>query len=109
MSLHKDCQKLPSASAGPVGGRVAMWLRREYPRSTAKELARTFGCSHHTTARWLRGERPQNQHFDQMVRRWGTAFLNHCYGLAEPWSEAAMEQELDDLRARLDRLEGRAL
>lgn len=106
---ERDVKMTVGVTSEAVGGRVAEWLQKQYPRGSSKRVARDFACSPNTVKKWLAGARPENKHFDAMFNKWGTAFLSYVYGLAEPWSESAMEQELDDLRARLDRLEGRAL
>lgn len=91
-----------------VGTRVAEWLAREYPCARSKRLAREFAVSPNTVKRWFAGCRPAGEHFDRMVARWGDRFLAHVYAAAvRPWTDAAMDDEVRDLRRRLDAIAAR--
>lgn len=105
LNLAERDLNLPGDSVA-VGDRVADWLRQEYPRASLKEVGRDLDVSHHTVKKWMAGARPENQHFDRMVKRWGAAFVAYCYGLAEAWGEPAVQREMEDLRRRVERLEG---
>ena len=89
-----------------VGQRVAAWLRQTYPAGVrCKQIARDFNVSSPTVDRWLAGYRPIGGAFDQMVVRWGRAFLAWVY---QPlgWAEAERLQcEIDAAHGQLARIE----
>lgn len=103
--LHKMNQAL---MADQVGDRVATWLRNLFPINTAKEAARLLKCSPRTVEGWLKGQMPQNKHMLQMMQAWGKAFVAFAYEPAVGTQMAAyqLDTELQDLKARLKRLEG---
>lgn len=106
--MPKNGIKLPSADAitTEMGQRVAVWLRREYPRDGAKLIARDLDASPHTTRRWLTGALPENRHMAVMARRWGRRFLAFVFEPATgPIPDLALDEELRELRQRLARLE----
>lgn len=94
--------------AEEVGDRVSTWLRDLFPINTAKEVARLLKCSPRTVEGWLEGKMPQNRHMLQMMAAWGKAFVAFVYEPAVGTQMAAyqLETELQDLKAKLKRLEG---
>lgn len=57
------------------GDRVAIWLRRIYPRNGAKLAAQDFHVSPHTSRRWFEGKLAENKHLAAMEVRWGQPFV----------------------------------
>lgn len=90
-----------------VGQRASAWLRQAYPGdSRAKRIARDFECDERTAKSWLAGERPANRHWDQMVARWGRAFLAFVYQPYFDWAEQErLDAELAALQSVAARLE----
>lgn len=89
-----------------MGQRVSLWLRRAYPSAGAKRIARDLDASPHTARRWLEGALPENRHLAAMASRWGRRFLAWVYEPAiGPAADFALDDELQELRRRLARLE----
>lgn len=89
-----------------MGQRVSLWLRAAFPRHGAKRVAKEFEASHHTARRWFEGHLPENRHMAEMARRWGGQFLAFVFEPAiGPGGALGLDQELQDLRDRLARLE----
>ena len=89
-----------------MGQRVCFWLKSYYPRNAAKLIARDFRVSIATAKRWLAGALPTAEHLAAMGARFGKRFLAFVYEPAVgPWRDYAYEEEIQDLRTRLDALE----
>jgi hypothetical protein len=56
-------------------GRIAAWLRRRYPRHTAKIAARFTGASERTAEGWLQGRPPAWQHWQKLIEHEGEDFV----------------------------------
>lgn len=71
-----------------IGGRIAAWLKRIYPRNGAKLAAQDFDVSPHTTRRWFEGKLPENKHLALMQARWGKPFIAFITEpVVGPWPE----------------------
>ena len=67
--MPKTTPKSGNRLAPEVGKRVATFFRREYPRNTAKELAREYDCAPDTAKKWLSGQCPSTEHLLAMWLR----------------------------------------
>ena len=81
-----------------VGHRIAVLLRQRHPRHTVKEVARELGCDPRTVKSWLTGQMPANQHFLEMVVRYGVGF---ALDALEP---LVGRQSPDELEFRLEQV-----
>ena len=63
------------------GNAVADYLSRRFPDNTAKRVARALpSVSVRTIEGWLRGNRPNGTHMDQLVALFGLEFVGSVWG-----------------------------
>lgn len=62
-----------------IGPRTALFLREEFPKDRAKQLANKFRVSITTAQRWLDGHAPTTAHLEAMVAAWGNRFIQSVF------------------------------
>lgn len=85
-----------------AGERIACFLRHEYPRHTAKHVARSFDISEQTAKGYLKGNPPRLDVFLRMCATFETRFLAYVLEPAGPWASGlALGAHLNDIEDRL--------
>lgn len=100
MNSAVNYQNLRILDTGP---RLASWLRMQFPRDTAKLVARTCDVSVATAYRWLDGEVPPTKHLFAMIALWGREFMDHLFDplLPSPETIEAQDRELAALEGQI--------
>jgi len=62
-----------------IGPRTARFLRAEFPRDRAKQIANKFRISVTTAQRWLDGHAPTTAHLEAMLAAWGDRFIEAVF------------------------------
>lgn len=62
-----------------IGPRTAIFLREEFPKDRAKQIATKFRVSITTAQRWLDGHAPTTAHLEAMVAAWGNRFVQSIF------------------------------
>jgi hypothetical protein len=83
-----------------IGPRTALFLREEFPKDRAKQLANKFRVSITTAQRWLDGHAPTTAHLEAMVAAWGNRFIQSVFIEASQSGDQRI-QELVQARAEL--------
>jgi hypothetical protein len=94
------------ASEIEVRYRFAHFARQSAPRFTAKWLQSELDISESSAERILRGEASQSL-IQRGIAKWKWAFAHFVLEPMAGPSQGALDDEFNDLRARLDALEGR--
>lgn len=93
----------PTSPDFDIGGRVSFWLRSH--GYTAKRTARLIAASEATGKRLRSGATPTTEQMARLYHHFGWRFVQHVYEALLGPSDAALDRDLHDIKARLQRLE----
>lgn len=105
--MSKKTPKSGIKLAPEVGRRVAEFYRREYPKNTAKHLAREYGCAPDTAKKWLQGQCPSTEHLLAMWARRGRGFFAFVFATVD--EDLAAIAELKESQEELRRVHQRSI
>ena len=94
MEYRENDLKFRVKAPGELGQRVALFLRRVYPRKTADEVSAITGISVKTVATWLDGTScPGGVAFARLTAVYGPDFLRAVLPNCPRWLDDAQKAE----------------
>lgn len=93
----------PTADNFDFGQRVAIWLRAR--NLSAKQVGRLIGASETTGKRLRSGATPTTEQMARLSSHFGWTFIQHVYEALLGPTEAQLDRDIHDIKARIARLE----